>query len=141
MDRQIKEIMQAVTKTVLMNDTIENVEHTLTTNHLSSVPVMDPNRGDCFGIISAKDLVQFHDAKKNSKDVRAWEVCSHKLFEVSQETSVKEAAELMINHDVHHLVVGHGKSMKGFISSLDLLRLFTDGSIEKSVSKPPLSLI
>ena len=141
MDRQIKDIMQAVIKTVSMNDTIEKVQHTLTANNLSSTPVMDPNRGDCFGIMSAKDIVRLHDAKKNPKDVRAWEVCSHKIFEVSQETSIKEAAELMVSHDVHHLVVGNGKSMKGFISSLDLLSLYMDGSIEKSVSKPPLGLI
>lgn len=122
MDSNITTIMQKHVVSVSMGDTIEKVEETLNSRRLSSVPVIDPARGDCFGIISAPDLVRFHAAKRNPKLVQAWEVCTFKPIEVAPEISANDAAALMLKHRIHHLVVTKDKAMKGFISSLDLLK-------------------
>lgn len=121
MDANITTIMQKHVISVSMGDTIEMVEETLNSRRLSSVPVIDPARGDCFGIISAPDLVRFHATKKNPKSVQVWEICSFRPIEINPEMSVNDATALMLKHRIHHLVVTKDKAMKGFVSSLDLL--------------------
>lgn len=121
METQITAIMQKHVISVDMQDTIDKVEDILNSHELSSVPVIDSARGDCFGIISSPDLVHFHTAKKNPKLVRAWEICTYKPIVISPETSVSDAARIMIQNRIHHLVISENKSIKGFVSSLDLI--------------------
>jgi len=107
--------------TVELNDSVETVEKILDSHRLSCVPVIN-TQGECFGVISAPDLVHFHNARKNPVAERAWEMCTHKIIEVSSDISVKEAAELMIKNNIHHLVVTEDESIKGIVSSIDILR-------------------
>jgi len=109
-----------------MQDTIEKVEHILNSLKLSSVPVIDSARSslqnECFGIISVVDLIRSHEFKKNPKTVRAWEICTYKPIEVSPDLTVRDAAQIMVTKGIHHLVVTENKSIKGFVSSLDLIK-------------------
>jgi CBS domain-containing protein len=107
--------------TVKLNDTVETVEKILDSHQLSCVPVIN-TQGECFGVISAPDLVHFHNARKNPIAERAWEMCTHKIIEVSSDISVREAAELMVKNNIHHLVVIEEGSIKGIISSIDILK-------------------
>ncbi len=120
MDRPILSVMQKHVTTVDFNASVDSVEKTLNEYKLSCVPVVD-SEGSCFGVISAPDLVHFHMMRKNSRAERAWEVCTHKVIEVSPDTSIKEVAELMIKNKIHHIVVIDNKSIKGIVSSIDLV--------------------
>lgn len=121
MDASIETIMQKYVISVAMQDTIEAVEQMLAARGLSSVPVIDPDRNDCFGILSAPDLVRFHAAKQNPKLARAWEVCTPRPIEVDPGMPIREAATLMVNRRIHHLIVTRDRTIKGFVSSLDMI--------------------
>ncbi len=121
MRKPITSLIGESVKTVELNDTVETVEKVLDSNQLSCVPVIN-DQGECFGVISAPDLVHFHNARKNPIAERAWEMCTHKIIEVSSDISVKEAAELMIKNNIHHLVVIEDGSIKGIVSSIDILK-------------------
>ena len=121
MRKQITSLIWENVITVKLNDTVETVEKVLDAHQLSCVPVIN-TQGECFGVISAPDLVHFHNARKNPTAERAWEMCTHKIIEVSSDISVKEAAELMIKNNIHHLVVIEDGSIKGIVSSIDILK-------------------
>jgi CBS domain-containing protein len=121
MRKQITSLMGENVITVKLNDTVETVEKILDSHQLSCVPVIN-TQGECFGVISAPDLVHFHNARKNPIAERAWEMCTHKIIEVSSDISVREAAELMVKNNIHHLVVIEEGSIKGIISSIDILK-------------------
>jgi len=121
MRKQITSLIEESVITVALNDTVETVEKVLDSHHLSCVPVINA-QGECFGVISAPDLVHFHNARKNPIAERAWEMCTHKIIEVSADISVKEAAELMVKNNIHHLVVIEDGSIKGIVSSIDIIR-------------------
>ena len=121
MNKQISALIGDRVVTVKLNDSVETVERILDSNRLSCVPVVD-SRGDCFGVISAPDLVHFHNARKNPIAEHAWEMCTHKIIEVNSDIPIREAAEIMVNHNIHHLVVVEDGSIKGIVSSLDILR-------------------
>jgi CBS domain-containing protein len=121
MRKQITSLIGESVITVELNDTVETVEKVLDSNQLSCVPVINA-QGECFGVISAPDLVHFHNARKNPIAERAWEMCTHKTIEVSPDISVKEAAALMVKNNIHHLVVIEDGSIKGIVSSIDIIR-------------------
>lgn len=121
MDKPISSLMEKHVTVVDIDDTVDRVKEILDSHKLSCVPVVD-SKGNCFGAISATDLVHFQTMRKNQKAERAWEVCTHKVIEVSPDISVKEAAELMVKNKIHHLVVTENKSIKGIVSSIDLVR-------------------
>ena len=120
MNDPISTLMQKRVITVDTNASVDRVEEILNSNRLSCVPVVDA-RGKCFGVISTPDLVHFHALHKDSKTKLAWEVCTHKIIEVSPDISVMEAAELMIKNNIHHIVLTENKSIKGIVSSIDIV--------------------
>ena len=121
MQENINSIIKQNLITVSLNDTAEAVEKIMASNNLSCVPVIN-EQGNCFGVISAPDLVQFHQNRKNPIAERAWEMCTHKIVEVTSDVSIKRAAQLMLENNIHHLVVIEDKSIKGIVSSLDIIR-------------------
>lgn len=121
MKGKIFDIMTVVVVTVDMQDTVHRVEEILNEHSLSSVPVIDPERHDCFGIISLKDIAHFHATKKNGKAVRAWEICSYRPLTASPESSIDEVARLMVEHLIHHVIIVEDGRLKGLVSSLDVV--------------------
>ncbi|WP_083758946.1 CBS domain-containing protein [Shewanella sediminis] len=43
------------------------------------------------------------------------------MIEVGTDTSIKEAAELMVAHNIHHLLVVENDAIKGIVSSIDFI--------------------
>lgn len=121
MKGKICDIMTVVVVTVDMQDTVHRVEEILNEHNISSVPVIDPEIHDCFGIISLKDIAHFHAAKNNAKAIRAWEICSYKPLTASPESSIDEVARLMVEHLIHHVVIEENGLLKGLVSSLDIV--------------------
>jgi len=121
MKNNILEIMSGALVTVDMQDTVLRVEEILNEHNLSSAPVIDSEKCDCFGIISLKDIAHFHAAKKNPRAVRAWEMCSYKPLTAGPESSIDEVGRLMVDNHIHHVVIVDNGRLKGFVSSLDIL--------------------
>lgn len=121
MDNSVTSLMERNVVEVGIDDTVAGVEEILDSNKLSCVPVIDAD-GKCFGVISAPDLVHFHRLRKMSQATHAWEVCTHKVIEVAPTISISDAAELMIEHKIHHLVVTERDAIKGIVSSIDIVK-------------------
>ena len=121
MDNSVTSLMEKNVVEVGIDDTVARVEEILDSNKLSCVPVIDAD-GKCFGVISAPDLVHFHRLRKISQTAHAWEVCTHKVIEIAPTISVGDAAELMIEHKIHHLVVTDQDAIKGVVSSIDIVK-------------------
>jgi len=120
MDKPISSIMENQVITVSLDDTVDRVEELMYSHKLSSLPVIDSEQ-NCFGVISATDLSHFYALKENPKAKRAWEVCTHKIVEVSPGISTREAAELMIKNKIHHLVISEHETIIGLVSSIDII--------------------
>lgn len=121
MNNSVVEVMHASVVTVGMQDTVQRVEEVLNERNLSSVPVIDPARQDCFGIISLKDISHFHATKKNPKAVLAWEICTYRPLTATPETPVGEVGRMMTEHHIHHVVIVEDGLLKGIVSSLDII--------------------
>lgn len=120
MDKPISTIMETKIITVGLNDNVDGVEQIMYSNKLSCVPVIDSDQ-NCFGVISAPDLSHFYALRENPKSTHAWEVCTHKIIEVRPDISIKAAAELMLMNGIHHLVISENETIKGIVSSNDII--------------------
>ncbi|HEY8097679.1 MAG TPA: CBS domain-containing protein [Methylobacter sp.] len=120
MDKPISLLMDKHITTVDFNDTISKVEGIMNSGKLSFVIVIDSN-GNCFGVISYPDILRFHVTSKNPKNERAWELCTHKVVEVSSDTSARETAKLMIKKKIHHVVITENNLIVGIVSSNDFV--------------------
>ncbi|MDP1666819.1 MAG: CBS domain-containing protein [Methylobacter sp.] len=120
MDKPISSLMDKHVTTVDFNDTIFKVEEIMNSRKLSFVVVIDSN-GSCFGVISYPDILHFHVKNRNPKIERAWELCTHKVIEVSSDTSSRETAKLMIKNKIHHIVITENESIVGIVSSNDFV--------------------
>lgn len=127
MPQILSEIMAENLTVVDVDDTLEDVECILAAHKYSCVPVLDPD-GHCFGIITSNDILKSHMLRRNMKQVRAWEICSHLLIEVAPSLLVQDAAILMIKNKIHHLVVSRDDEIKGIVSSIDLLEATLAGN-------------
>ena len=113
--------MHRYVTSVNADDTLESVEAILDSHSLTFVPVIASD-GSCFGVISCADILRFHNLHGNLKTKKAWEACSHQVIQITPNTSTREAAELIIKHKIHHLIVMDGDSMQGIVSPSDLLQ-------------------
>jgi CBS domain-containing protein len=110
---------------VELDDSAKKVCEVLDENKLSCVPVLTPD-GAIFGVVSATDLVHFDTLYANPKLERAWELCTHKVIEVSPDISIEQAGTIMVKEKIHHLIVMQDGSFKGILSATDVIKAYLD---------------
>lgn len=104
-----------------MNDSIADVESLMNSHEHHCIPVID-SEGMIFGMISLKDVENLHAGKRNLKALKAWEECTYRPIEIEPDISIEEAARIMAEHDIHHVVVTENKAVKGIVSSMDIVK-------------------
>lgn len=123
MSQAISSLMQREVCSVGPDDTMQAVEAQMVARGLSWVPVVDAN-GVVLGVISSVDLLRLHADGKEAAKVCAWQICTYKPIAVRPDTPVSEVARLMVETNVHHVVVTEGTDIKGVVSSFDFVRTF-----------------
>jgi signal-transduction protein with cAMP-binding, CBS, and nucleotidyltransferase domain len=122
MTQPISSLMQRRVWSVGFGDSVQAVEAQMVAKSLSWVPVLDSDV--VLGIISGSDLLRFHADKKDPSKVCAWQLCTYKPITVRADATVSEVAALMVEKNIHHVVVTEGADIQGVVSSLDFVRTF-----------------
>ena len=113
-------VSKLMTKSVITaqpHQSVEHVRNMLEKNRISSVPVVDTNNHPV-GIVSSADLA--HDLNSCSPIST---LMTQKVYTIPQYNDSIAAARLMRNHNIHHVVVTHEKTIVGMLSAFDLLKL------------------
>ena len=124
MDMQISSLMVTPVITVKADATVAEVTDVLMRNRLSFVPVTECAGGPVLGIIGANDLLYFKTSGCDLDTVRAWQICAYKPHAVQMDAAAIDVARLMVERQVHHVVVMRGKELAGVVSSLDFLKQY-----------------
>lgn len=133
-NRPVTAIMEKNVVTVGINDPVAKVQQVMALG-FSCIPVLDP-RNKCFGVISCSDLTHFELLERNPRLEKAWEICSHRVITIDEETTIDRACAMMLEHRVHHLVVTRKQVIAGIVSSLDLLA-YLHGEARQAESAAP----
>lgn len=120
---QVREFMSYPVITTTIDSDVSSAREMMERKDVSALPVVElktDNIRIC-GIVTLYDLAGITD-----ESTLVSEVMTTDIRTVSPETSVTEAASLMLEQDIHHLIVLDHGHIAGIISSIDFVRLLAD---------------
>ena len=97
---------------------------------ISAAPLVD-KEGHLTGFVTKSDINRFHFTEGDPFYTRAWEIASPNVVTIDAEASIEEAANLMVEKHMHHLLVVNSETadnpetMAGLLSSFDFIKLAT----------------
>ena len=126
---QISEIMSRGLITVDKNASLRRARRILNQHRIRHLLVMDGKR--LVGIVTDRDLRQAAPSSKSPltisereefmDELKVVEVMSRKLITASPNTTVREAARVMVNEKIGCLPVVNGNQLVGIVTETDLL--------------------
>jgi CBS domain-containing protein len=127
MDITVNHFMhQPVVSLALPND-VGNARDLMKQKECHAIPLVevdDEKNITIRGIVTSDDLMGVHD-----DTVSIEQIMTTKVLSVTPDTSAQAAAQLMIKHQLHHLLVMEGQRIVGMISSMDFVGLVADPSL------------
>jgi CBS domain-containing protein len=92
---------------------------------ISAAPLVD-KEGKVAGFVTKSDINRFHFTDGDPFYTRAWEIATPIVVTIDVSASVKEAANLMLEKHLHHLLVVNDDNMAGMLSSFDFVKLVAE---------------
>lgn len=127
--KKAKEIMMTPVVTVSPSMSMSGLEEFFTLEGISGAPVKSDS-GEIIGIVSKTDVIQSLRLQKSEKfseifapEQTARDIMNYGVFYVAPDASVRSIADLMIDQQIHRVLVGDINHLVGIISSHDLLEL------------------
>lgn len=119
----IQDLINPPVTTCTINTDIAGARDLMTLKKISALPVVetDGEQIKLRGIVSFFDLAGVYDDTINIQQVMTQDVQVIPLL-----TSVQEAASIMIEKRIHHLVVMDGERIAGIVSSLDFVKIVAE---------------
>lgn len=121
---------------------VEQLARTLQARGISGLPILDA-KGNLVGVVSRTDLIQLgllQAGRRPSSDVltlphrRASDVMTHGAVEVPSAASLRHAARMMIDNQIHRVFVSEGNKLAGVICAVDLTAAVRDARLDAPVS-------
>jgi predicted transcriptional regulator len=126
----VNDLMAKGVVTARPDHTVDYVRRQMRTLEINAVPVADPD-GKPLGILRASDLIQAVPAETRVDTVMTLHVPT-----IDGKTGIREAARLMVEQRVHHLIVTQDDKISGILSSTDFLKLIADHHFEMIPDEP-----
>ena len=152
--KKVKDVMTPNVFTVQPSTQFKSIVRVLRTSRIGAVPVVDAS-GRVVGVVSETDLLPKEEPanarshhfleSKAKRELRrkavgliAADLMTTPAITASPETSVRDAARILVEHHVNHLpVIDAAGQLAGIVGRSDLLSLFTreDTTIREEVGK------
>jgi len=137
----ISEYMTRALVTIGPTATLEHARELIERTHISALPVMD-TRGRAMGVVSRSDLLRVGRIETNAGRRPALRVPDEQvdsamgtgMVTATPDTSVAEAARLMLDRHIHRVFVEDERHLVGVFSTRDVMRAVVDARIEAPLS-------
>ena len=127
---QVKDIMSADVEVVGRYDGLRQVEERMAAKKLRHIPVLE--NGEIVAVVSQRDLFKAMMSSTRGYGEKAQqaylysimvkEIMTYPVVTVAPDTSVGEAADLMVHKGIGCLPVVDGAKLVGIVTKTDLLR-------------------
>ena len=118
----VKDIMTPVVCEIPDDKLVCEVEGILISENISGAPLVNA-LGVVVGLISKSDIVHFDSIGGDTYTTPATEISTMNIVTVKSTNDVKWAAKIMIQKDVHRLLVVDENKMVGMVSEADFVKL------------------
>lgn len=89
---------------------------------ISAAPLVNKS-GGIAGFVTKSDINRFHFTQGDPYYTRAWEIASPIVVTIDADAPIAEAANLMIEKHLHHLLVVDSNGIAGLLSSFDFIKV------------------
>jgi CBS domain-containing protein len=127
---QVQSIMTCDLVTVGPDERAWEVAETLARIDLTGVPVVDGDR-QLLGVITEFDLIRALRAGSDLRDLAARDLMQSRTLYVEPETELEQAADLLLDYQVHRLPVCRGGRLIGVVSRGDVLWSMLTGTLQR----------
>tara|TARA_R110002049_G_scaffold142094_1_gene303933 strand:+ start:364 stop:867 length:504 start_codon:yes stop_codon:yes gene_type:complete len=121
MEVNVEMIMTSAVVCAKADYNVDDLMQIMDKDSVRCIPIID-NDGRCVGVVSGSDLVRWHKLRKRSSEVPVSQILSEPVVAVAPNLTVMEAAKLMVEKNVYHLVVVEEGQMVGILSVMDILK-------------------
>ena len=129
----VKEIMTTNVKTIRPEDSIKLLAEEMVKNKIGSMVVVEGS-GEVVGIATERDIIEdIILSGKNPEEVKVQDIMTKNIIAVSPETTLEEAAEVMVNNKIKKLPVIDKGRLVGIITATDLIA-YENKLVEKVAS-------
>lgn len=118
----VKEInISTILQYVKDTDNLITVKNEMLNDKISAQIVVNSSN-EIYGIITNNDLLSV----ESLKSLKAKDICSTQVLSVSEYDTVQRASMLMVNNNLHHLLVTDkdGGKICGILSSIDIVNYY-----------------
>jgi CBS domain-containing protein len=112
---RVEEIMSSPVVITQRNVRVKHLKETFDRKHLGALPVLEAD-GTIVGIVSLRDILLAND------ELLVQDVMSDRIHILLPNNRVQDAAKIMVDNAIHHLVVMENGVVVGMLSSMDIVR-------------------
>ena len=131
----VAELMQTGVQSVAPDAPVNDAALTIADAHVSGLPVVD-RAGRLVGVISTTDILASEE-EAESPETRAAlydntpvrDLMTPRPVTTGPSATVNEAAQILLNADVHRLFVVDGDRLVGVLSTTDIVRAVANGQL------------
>lgn len=139
---RVSELMQRDIESISPEAVAADVMATLAESRISALPVMDA-AGRLLGVVSTTDILALEEEAPNERaratalqSTRAADLMTPEPLTISPNADVSEAAERMLQGEVHRLFVTEQDRVVGVISTTDIVRAVAAGLLSAAPAPP-----
>ncbi|WP_394232642.1 CBS domain-containing protein [Niallia oryzisoli] len=130
---KIRDIMTDEVECCTLLDNMYEVALKMKELNVGAIPIVDQEK--LVGMITDRDIAVRGVAEKNPGSTKVEKIMSDTLITVTSDTSVKEAAKLMAEHQIRRLPVVEGDKLIGIVSLGDFaIREMSDEQAGQALS-------
>ncbi|AIM17573.1 MULTISPECIES: CBS domain-containing protein [Neobacillus] len=131
---KICEIMTKDVESCSLLDNVYEVAVKMKELNVGAIPIVDQDR--LVGMITDRDIVIRCIAEKHPASSKVQDIMSDQLITVSPDTTTREAAKLMAEHQIRRLPVVENGKLVGIVSLGDFaVRELTDDQAKQALSQ------
>lgn len=120
---QVKDIMSAPVVTTTIDSEVAYVRELMERKDVSAIPVVEMGEG----FIKVRGLLTLYDLSGvTDEDMYVTEIMSTDIRVVPPDMDAAQAASVMVDHGIHHLIVMDTEGIMGILSSMDYVRLVAE---------------
>ncbi len=102
-------------------DTVSDLRETMLDEQVHGIPIVDAMDVP-LGILTSTDLLKDVDPESFACEA----MTPGPVFKVAENSDIREAADIMLENNLHHVLITKGKEIVGMLSSFDFLRLMEE---------------
>jgi CBS domain-containing protein len=131
---KIRDIMTDEVECCTLLDNVYEVALKMKELDVGAIPILDEDK--LVGMITDRDIVVRGVAEKHPGSTKVEDIMSNKLITISPESSSKEAAKLMAEHQIRRLPVVEEGKLVGIVSLGDFaIRKLTDDQAKEALTE------